>query len=238
MRKLFVFLLLSVAGIAAHAQKYNIDSSLASLKFKKDSVLHAMKVQRDSVYSAGMHGDSIKVEKEYKEKLKWENLKTINSFPVINAGENSGVVAVADITERPDPKMDYKLLFELSEANPDSSAKEMNYSLVEAVRKINLHVAGGVPLKRIFPVFVVHGSGLWAFTTNEAYREKFKMDNPNLKVINELQALGAKFIGCGQAMAFMEIKKAMLLPLMKVALSAQIILSTYQLKGYVLYRLW
>lgn len=238
MKKLSLLLVLFVFGLAGYAQKYNIDSSLASLKFKKDSTLHALKLQRDSAYTAQMHGDSLKVDKEYKEKMKFENLKPLSSFPVINAGEYSGVIAVKNITELPDPKMDYKLLFELTNANPDSLAKDRNNSLVEVARKINLHVTAGVPLKKIFPVIVVHGDGLWAFTTNEFYREKYKMDNPNLKLISELQDLGTKFIACGQAMAFMDLKRESLLPQVKVALTAQVALSTYQLKGYVLYRLW
>jgi len=237
MKKIAFLTVVLITTLTCCAQKYNIDSSLASLKFKKDSTLQLLKHQRDSTYTAQMHGDSVRIEKEYKEHLKWENIKTIASFPVIDAGQMSGVIAVKGITEFPDPKMEYKLLFELTEANPDSLAKEINDGLVEAVRKINLHAAAGVPLKKIFPVFVVHGPGLWAFTTNEFYREKYKMDNPNLKVISELQALGAKFIACGQAMAFLDLKKESLLPMVKVALTAQIALSTYQLKGFVLFKL-
>ena len=104
MKKLSLLLGLFVFSLAGYAQKYNIDSSLASIKFKKDSTLHALKLQRDSAYTAGMHGDSTRVEKQYKEAMKGENLKANSSFPVINAGERSGVIAVKDITELPDPK--------------------------------------------------------------------------------------------------------------------------------------
>lgn len=238
MRKLSLLVFITMLGLAGFSQKYNIDSSLASLKMKKDSTLYALKLQRDSVYYALIHGDTVKTDKEFKEKIKWENLKAISTYPAINAGENSGVITVKDPTEIPDPKMDYKLLFEMTGNNPDSLSKEINFGLVEVARKINLHVASGVPIKKIFPVIVVHAGALNAFTNNEVYKEKYKTDNPNLKVIKELEALGTRFIACGQAMAFVDVKKESLLPVMKVSVTAQTVLSNYQLKGYVLYQIW
>ena len=238
MRQLSLLVFISMLSLAGFSQNYNIDSSLASLKMKKDSTLHALKLQRDSTYYALMHGDSTKTDKEFKDKTKWENLKTVTTYPAIKGGENSGVITVKDPTEIPDPKMDYKLLFELTGNNPDSVAKEINYGLTELARKINLHVASGVPLKKIFPVIVIHAGALNAFTNNDVYKEKYKTDNPNLKLISDLEALGTRFIACGQAMAFLDIKKEALLPVMKVSVTAQTVLSNYQLKGYVLYQLW
>ena len=238
MRQLSLLVFICMFTIAGFSQQYNIDSSLASLKMKKDSTLHAFKVQRDSTYYALMHGDSTKIDKEFKDKTKWENLKTISTYPAINGGESSGVITVNDPTEIPDPKIDYKLLFELTSNNPDSIAKEINFGLTEVARKINLHVASGIPLKKIFPVLVIHAGALYAFTKNAVYKEKYKTDNPNLKLISELEALGTRFIGCGQAMVFLDIKRDALLPVMKVSVTAQTALSNYQLKGYVLYQLW
>ena len=82
---------------------------------------------------------------------------------------------------------------------------------------------------------MVHGAALNAITNNVYYKEHFKTDNPNIKLIDDLTALGAKFIACGQAMAFADIKKESLLPVVKVAVSAKTTLSSYQLKGYVKY---
>ena len=85
------------------------------------------------------------------------------------------------------------------------------------------------------PVVVVHAGALKAFCNNQYYNEKFKTDNPNLKAIEELKKLGAKFIMCGQAMAFLDIKKENLIPEAKVSLTAQTVISSYQLKGYLLW---
>ena len=80
---------------------------------------------------------------------------------------------------------------------------------------------------------MIHAGALYAFTNNDVYKEKFKTDNPNLKLISELEALGTRFIACGQAMAFLDIKKEALLPVMKISVTAQTALSNNQLKGYV-----
>ena len=200
-----------------------------------DSTLQAIKLQRDSTLKAMMHGDSAKVEKEFSKKMSEARLKSVAIYPVLNGGEKSGVIPVKDITETPDPTLDYKLMFDLAENNPDSVANEINYGLAEIARVINLHVASGIPLKKIFPVIVIHAGVLNAFTTNAYYLEHYKTDNPNIKLINDLAALGTKVIACGQAIAFMEFKREALLPLVKVSLTVQTVLSSYRLKGYLKY---
>lgn len=235
MRKLFLLVIVSIVSLTGFSQTYNSDSALHVLKVKKDSTLNALKVQHDSIYRTTMHADSVRIDKEYVEKEKWEKLKGISVYPVFNAGDMSGVIPVKEQTEIPDPKMEYKLLFEVVRNNPDSVTKEINYSLGEIARIINLHVAAGIPLKKIKPVIVVHAAALKAITNNEYYKGQYKIDNPNLKLIGDLKNVGAKFIACGQAMTFFDVKKENLLPDVKVSLTAQTVLSSYQLKGYVIY---
>lgn len=199
-----------------------------------DSLMHA----KDSTLHALFHADSTKVAKEFAEKAKWDNLASKAEFPLLKGGKYSGVIPVKDPTEIPDPNMDYKILFELTQNNPDSSIKEINSGLDEIARVINLHVASGIPAKRIIPVIVVHAGALNAIKTNEAFKKKYKVDNPNLKLINDLEKIGAKFIACGQAMEFFEVKREELLPEVKISITAQTVISGYQLKGYVLHSLW
>ena len=235
MKRIFFVALFSSLSFWSFSQTYNIDSSLHALQQQKDSTLRSLKAKKDSVYLGGLHSDSVKINKEFKQKEDWERLKAVTIYPVIRGGEFSGVIPVKDPTEIPDPRIDYKLLFELTENNPDSTIKEINSGLTEVARKINLHVASGIPLKKIFPVIVVHGGALFALTNNAYFKEKFKVDNPNLKLISDLEGLGARFIACGQAMAFIDLKRESLLPLVKISLTAQTVLSHYQLKGYVKY---
>ncbi len=219
MRKQLVLMVWVFLFINAAAAQNAISDSLERVK---DSMLHAM-----------MHEDSAKVEKEFKSKVKWERLKATAEYPVLNGGGFSGVLPVKDPTEIPDPKLEYKLLIELTANNPDSLANEINAGLTEVARIINLHVASGIAVKNIFPVIVIHAGALNAITTNAFYNEHYKMDNPNIKVISELEKLGTKFIACGQAMLYRSIKKEDLLPLVKVSLTAQTVITSYQLKGYV-----
>jgi intracellular sulfur oxidation DsrE/DsrF family protein len=227
MKKIISFFLFTVLiAFIAHAQEaFDLGSALKEINSKKDSTLKAM-------YRA----DSLKVEQQFQMQTMMAKFKSMVTFPVINAGEFSGVLPVKDPTQIPDPTLDYKLLFELVKNHPDSITG-MNTDLVEIARVINLHVASDIPVEKIFPVIVVHGPALNAFTTNKFYNERFKMDNPNIKLINQLAALGAKFIACGQAMQFFNVNKEALLPIFKVSRTAQTVLSSYQLQGYVKMRL-
>ena len=200
-----------------------------------DSVLRVRKMQKDSTLRVMAHADSVKVEKEFADKLKWDKINALLVYPLLNGGPYSGIIPVKDPTEIPDPGLDYKLLFELTANNPDSASAEINAGLTEVARIINLHIASGIPAKKIFPVIVVHAAALNAITGNEYYKKHYKLENPNLKLIGDLTAAGARFIACGQAMNFFNIKKEELLPLVKVSLTAQTALSSYQLRGYVKY---
>lgn len=226
MKKTALFLFAFLLSIAGNSQTTNLDSTVQAVKVKKDSTLHAL-----------IYEDSVKVEKEFGDKIKKAKFLSVAIYPILKGGENSGVIPVKDPAEIPDPALDYKLLFEFTASNPDSLVKEINDGLGEVARVINLHVASGVPLKKIFPVIVVHGPALNAISTNDYYKEHFKTDNPNIKLINDLTAIGVKFIACGQAMAFLDMKKEALLPVVKVSITAQTVLTSYQLKGYVLNKL-
>lgn len=224
MRKLLLLCLASMAFFFASAQNINIDS--------------VRNAKRDSTLRALIHADSLKVDKEYAEKEKSDKLEAKLIYPFLKGGKGSGIMPVKDITETPDPNMDYKIVFELTGNNPDSVIKEINYGLDEVARVINLHVGSGVPAKRIMPVIVVHGGGINAFKNNEAFQKKYKIDNPNIALFNDLKKMGARFIVCGQAMTWLEIKMEELLPDIKLSLTAQTALTHYQLKGYVLKQVW
>ena len=160
-------------------------------------------------------------------------------FPAIKAYKWAGVAPVQGIDEKIDPNIKYKLLLELTgfaAKEMEATAKyEMNGGLGEVGRKINLHVAAGVPKRNMDIVIVVHAGALFALMNNDKYKRKYGVDNPNIPLIKELQDFGAKIIVCGQAMTFLRLEKEDLVPGIKQALTAQTVLSTYQLKGYTYY---
>ena len=177
--------------------------------------------------------DSIKA--ALKDSLRIEKLKAVATFPLFNAGPWSGVLPVEGVDEKPDPKREYKLLFELTYVQKDTSHANINDGLVEIARKMNLHIASGIPLNHIHPIIVVHGQALFSILSNDAYRAKYKKDNPNIKLMDEMMKAGIKFIACGQAMGFLEVNKSQLYPGVKVSVTAQTVLSNYVTQGYMLY---
>ena len=160
-------------------------------------------------------------------------------FPAIKGYNWAGVAPVQNVTEPADQKIKYKLLMELTAfaaKGQEATAKnEINGGIGEVARKVNLHVAAGVPQKNIDVVVIVHAGALFAFLNNEKYKRKYGIDNPNITMIKDLQNFGAKIIVCGQAMTFLRLEMEDLVPGIKEALSAQTVLSTYELKGYKLY---
>ncbi len=179
--------------------------------------------------------DSLAHAKMVKDSLRTEKLLSVAQYPLIKGGRRTAVIPVADPAEVPDPKSEYKLLFEVTTKNPDSLSAEFNQSLDEVARVLNMHIASGIPLKNISPVLVVHGSGIEVLLNNEFYRKKHAVDNPNVKMIQDLQKAGTRIIVCGQAMAWRDVTKDQLLPDVKITLSAQTVLSSYQSQGFILY---
>lgn len=74
----------------------------------------------------------------------------------------------------------------------------------------------------------IHGGAWQDVLTNKAYKEKYGVDNPNLKLINELSEAGADIIICGQTAEFRGITKDNANPHVKFALSAMTALIQYQ----------
>jgi len=190
---------------------------------------------QSSVDNSGGKKDSSAVVKEIADSLRMAHLFAIEQFPYVKGSKFSGAIPITGVTERPDPDQDYKLLFEVGIKNPDSLARNINMSLDEVARILNLHVASGISPKRIFPVIIVHGYALDVILNDQAYQKKYKINNPNLKLIKDLEGAGAKFIVCGQAMSFFDVAREEILPEIKISLTAQTVLSNYQNKGYVLY---
>lgn len=219
-KHLFALIILSFSFVFANGQTMMSES----LRLKKDSTLKAM-----------IHLDSMKVEKSFAQEARRDNLFKKFEYPLLKGGKLSGVLPVSNVTEIPDPKIEYKILFEMVKDNPDSMKNEILAGLDEVARVINLHYASGVPVKKIVPVIVVHGGAEFAFMNNESYQKKYKMDNPNIKLIHDLETMvGAKIIICEQAMLMRGIKSEEFLPSVKLSLTAQTVITSYQLKGYVL----
>jgi intracellular sulfur oxidation DsrE/DsrF family protein len=206
---------------------------------KKDSLVNRITDSLVKVASE-KYSETIRdsITKKVRDSLKWDRLKSTAIFPVIKNSEWSAAFPVSPVTENADPKMKYKLLFNMTAWSKDSaSLRKINEGFAEIGRIINLHVAAGVPKENLELAIVVHGGALNAFLKNDLYRKKFKTDNPNLDILKQFEALNTKLIACGQAELFFNILGEDMLPEVKTAYSARVAISTYQLRGYVLYNI-
>jgi hypothetical protein len=110
-------------------------------------------------------------------------LRSVSAQKVNPVIKNFGAVYdVANATEKPDPKMKYKILVDITDAadKPDS----LNAYLEAAATLYNLHAVGGVPAKNIDMVVVFHKMATYSIFTNERFQKKYKTDNPNLAIDN------------------------------------------------------
>jgi intracellular sulfur oxidation DsrE/DsrF family protein len=142
------------------------------------------------------------------------------------------VYQIPNAAHKPDPAINYKIIVELTEnaSKPDS----LNEWLEAIATLINLHAAEGVPKENIHVVVVLRKMATYAVFGNEMYKEKFKVDNPNLELIKELYNAGTEFYVCGQTMLKRNISESKLVPGAKVASSGLTAITTYQLKGYTM----
>ena len=137
-------------------------------------------------------------------------------------------------TDRPDPNMQYKIVFEASAEELDSS--RIYLPLEYAARMYNLHVYGGVPQKNLEVVLVIGGLGIPVAMKNEAYRKRYGIDNPNLKILEQLKAAGVRINGCSQAMMKNSISPDQMNPDITMIFSRFTTVSTYQMKGYAYFK--
>ena len=149
-------------------------------------------------------------------------------YPVV---KNFGSVSeVPFAVEKPDPKLDYKIIVEVSSTN---ERQELVHEFFDKVANVvNLHALGGVPANKLHVVMVIHGPAAQFVVNDEAYQKKFGMNNPNIPLFAALKEAGVKIFVCGQSVLKRNIDPETITPEVAVALSAVTTLTTYQLKGY------
>lgn len=148
--------------------------------------------------------------------------------PVIKS--QGGIFEVPFAVERPDPTLTYNIVIEVERESykPDT----INWALNNVARLLNLHSVGGIPAKNMQVVLAIHGGATYTAMSNEAYRAKYKVDNPNLKLYEELQAAGVKMFICSQSLINRRVDRSRLVPEVVPSTSMLTVLTTYQLKGF------
>jgi len=152
------------------------------------------------------------------------------TYPVIRDYGRAWPLPYAAV--QPQEGRTYKVMFDLTKPAPNPN--EVLDGLAHAARTLNVFAADGLPPKNLKVVAVFHGSAGYAAMSNDVYRAKFGVGNPNLKIIHELKTAGVQLLLCGQTLHDLNFNEHDLLPDVELATSAAIVLVTYQNDGYAL----
>jgi intracellular sulfur oxidation DsrE/DsrF family protein len=135
--------------------------------------------------------------------------------------------------ELPDPKTDYKVVFA---DNADAkNPGDVNPMLPTIATYVNTLGKYGVPAEHRHLVIMIHHRtpDLDIVMTNEAYRERYNRDNPNIAIIHALRQAGVDIRVCGQGLIARKIDGKQVNPDVQIDLWAMTTLVNLQLKGFV-----
>ena len=151
-------------------------------------------------------------------------------YPVVS--EFGGIYAIPEVQKNPDTTLTYSIVIDvtLGAEEPD----QLNPSLNNIARMLNLHGLGGVAKEQLEVVVVIHSLATPTVLANEAYQEKFGCDNPNDELIRALSEAGVSLFVCGQSLLARDFYPQPLHSDITVSISALTIQTEYQLKGYAL----
>lgn len=151
-----------------------------------------------------------------------ENKKIIKNF--------GPTYTVESLDIKTNTSAEHKIIFDVTKSSED---KKVTSKYIEtAARFLNMHAKAGMKSEQLHVAMTVHGGAWQDVLTNEAYKEKFGVDNPNLKLINQLTEAGVDVIICGQTAGARGLNKSNVNPNVKFALSAMTALLQYQNNGY------
>lgn len=146
-----------------------------------------------------------------------------------------GVNSIPFETLKPDPTQHYKFVVEISQRIEDK--KEVSGYLDYAAKMYNAHVFAGVPKENIDLVFVVFAGSTPIVLGNDEYEERFKVQNPNAELLEELKKNGIRVIVCAQSMVKQDLAPEMLYPGVEMAFSRFTATTDLLQKGYLLFTL-
>jgi len=125
---------------------------------------------------------------------------------------------------------EFKVVFDVM--NSPDNPSQRNASIETAARFLNMHAQSGVPIAQLHVALVVHNKASKDLITNEAYQNRFGIDNPNAEMIAQLLDADVDILFCGQSSMSRNFPKNELIPGVQLALSAMTALIQLQNEGY------
>ena len=151
-------------------------------------------------------------------------------FPIVK--RYGGIYEIPEATERPDPTKEYKIIVDLT--SPAEDNKQISRWVDNVARMMNLHGLAGVSKENLKVKVIIHGGAIYTLLSDENYKKRYEVDNPNLKVLEALKEAGADIMVCGQSLIARDLKQNDLWPGVRIAHSALTTITTYVPQGYVL----
>ena len=135
--------------------------------------------------------------------------------------------------ELPDPKTDYKVVF--ADGQDAKNPGDVNPMLPTIATYVNTLGKYGVPAEHRHLVIMFHQRtpDIDIVMSNEAYKERYNRDNPNIAIIHALKQVGVDIRVCGQGLIGRKIDPKQVNPDVQIDLWAMTTLINLQLKGYV-----
>ena len=158
---------------------------------------------------------------------------TVNAFAQKGANpiiKNYGTIYEIEVAVNPDSEIEYKIVVDLKTLQRDKES--INPGLNNIARMLNLHGLGGVKPENLYVAVAIHGGATDVILNNEAYRKKYELDNPNLKLIDELKEAGVELYVCGQSLLARNYEHDEVNTQIKIGLSMLTVVTTYMHKGY------
>ena len=129
-----------------------------------------------------------------------------------------------------DPNFHYKVVFDIGVGEDDPA--KLNRRINTLARFLNMHTQAGVPVENLHVACVFHGTAAKDVLTNELYRERYGVDNPNEPLLEALAEAGAQMYLCGQSAFARNIPLDKKTEAVGLALSAMTVLIKLQGEGY------
>lgn len=136
----------------------------------------------------------------------------------------------ADAAFKPVVGLSNKIVFQINRSN--GAMTNPNLGLERVARVVNLYIASGVPADQLNFVVSVSGDATPAMLDNAHFKQFYGIDNPNIKLISELNKLGVEVAVCDQAVAFHHYPKDWIDKSVVHALSSLTTVSTLENQGY------
>src|SRR5258708_39307396 len=135
--------------------------------------------------------------------------------------------------ELPDPKTDYKVVF--ADGQDAKNPGDVNPMLPTIATYVNTLGKYGVPAEHRHLVIMFHQRtpDIDIVMSNDAYKERYKRDNPNIAIIHALKQAGVDIRVCGQGLIGRKSDSKQVNPDVQIDLWAMTTLVNLQLKGYV-----